>query len=97
MVTDTGQVYSLNEEAFGGDMYPQGLVKLFEITEAKTEIEDKLEALEMGKADFELRRAELDEMEEHAADDRLVRVSAEVVQRLRLGDKELRRRRQRRR
>ena len=89
MVTNTGSVYALKEAAFG-EYNPTGLVTPAECLAAKEEVRTALEGDER-----EERLAELDEMEEAARQDRLARVSGEVVQKLRLGEAELARRRRR--
>lgn len=84
MNTETGQVYDL-----GTDVFPDG-----EIGEklAKKELEAAL-----AKAERALTPDELAAAVDVAKGDTIVRVSEEAAQRARLGDRELRRRRQRRR
>jgi hypothetical protein len=84
MNTDTGQVYDLREEVIGDLEIGDKLAK--QTMEAKmAELSGQLSCDEMAAA------------VDLAKGDTIVRVSPEAAQRARLGDRELRRRRQRRR
>jgi hypothetical protein len=84
MNADTGQVYDLGEDFTGFMSIGDKLSK--ELLDEK-----------MGQMERALSSDEMAAAVEAARGDTIVRVSAEAAQRSRLGDRELRRRRQRRR
>jgi hypothetical protein len=84
MNAETGQVYDLGTDVFG----EPDVGEMF----AKAQLDDAL-----AKADRALTSDEMAAAVDIARGDPIVRVGEEAAQRARLGDRELRRRRQRRR
>ena len=84
MNAETGQMYALGTDLFGEREVGEML--------AKTELDAA-----MAKADRALTADEMAAAVDMAKGDPIVRVGEEAAQRARLGDRELRRRRQRRR